>query len=256
MPAPALLAVVPVAVLVAAHLLATRLRGLAGRNEDAVVSAAGGISVAYVFLHLLPEVAAGARVVGESVEELVAHVPLQELVVFLVALAGFTLFYVAERYAARRGSARHGGDGASSSAFAVHVAAFALYNVAVAYTLPERVGADPVSAAVFTLAVAVHVLVVDRGLAEHHPRRYGHVGRFVLAGALLLGWALAAVAAPTSSLTVSLMTAVVAGSVLLTVFQEELPQARESRTRPFLVGLGANAVLLLALAMLEPAAGA
>ncbi|EYR64311.1 membrane protein [Actinotalea ferrariae CF5-4] len=250
---PALMALVPVAVLVAAHLLATHLRGLAGRHEAAVVSAAGGISVAYVFLHLLPEVAAGARVVGESVEDLLVHVALQELLVFLVALAGFTVFYVAERYAAQHGSARHGGPGASSSAFGVHLAAFAAYNVAVAYTLPERVAEDPLSAAVFTLAVAVHVLVVDRGLDEHHPRRYGRVGRFVLAGALLLGWLLAAVAAPTSSLTVSLMTAVVAGSVLLTVFQEELPRARESRTWPFLAGLGGNALLLLALAVLEPA---
>ncbi|MBC7292193.1 MAG: hypothetical protein H5T83_12775 [Actinotalea sp.] len=255
MPGPALLAALPVGVLVAAHLLATHLRGLAGRHEGAVVSAAGGISVAYVFLHLLPEVAAGASVVGESVEDLVAHVPLQEVLVFLVALAGFTVFYAAERYAARRGSARHGGAGASSAAFAVHLAAFAVYNVAVAYTLPERVEQDRLSAAVFTLAVAVHVLVVDRGLAEHHPRRYGHVGRFVLVGALLLGWLLAGLAAPTSSLTVSLMTAVVAGSVLLTVFQEELPRAKDTRMWPFLAGLAANAALLLALTLLQPESG-
>ena len=68
MPGHALLAALPVAVLVAAHLLAGRLRGLAGRHERAVVSVAGGISVAYVFLHLLPEVAAappgGGRVPG------------------------------------------------------------------------------------------------------------------------------------------------------------------------------------------------
>jgi hypothetical protein len=252
MPGHALLAGLPVLALVAAHLLATHLRGLVGRHERAVVSAAGGISVAYVFLHLLPEVAAGASVVGESVDDLVAHVPLQELLVFLVALSGFTLFYTAERFAAREGSPRHGGAEASSSAFAVHLTAFAVYNVAVAYTLPERVEEDPLSAAVFTVAVAVHVLVVDRGLAEHHPRRYGRVGRFVLAGALLLGWAAAGLAAPTSSLTVSLMTALVAGSVLLTVFQEELPRAGDSRMWPFLAGLGANTALLLALVLLEP----
>ena len=252
MPGHALLAALPVAVLVAAHLLAGRLRGLAGRHERAVVSVAGGISVAYVFLHLLPEVAAGARVVGESVEDLVAHVPMQEVLVFLVALAGFTTFYVAERFAAGTPAPRHGGAGTSSSAFAVHVGAFALYNVAVAYTLPERVAEDPRSAAVFTLAVAVHVLVVDRGMAEHHEERYRRTGRFVLAGSLLLGWVAAGVAAPTSSLTVSLMTAVVAGSVLLTVFQEELPRAGESRMWPFLAGVVANTALLLALVLLEP----
>ena len=255
MPGHAAAAALPVALLALAHLLATRLRGLAGRHERSAVSAAGGVAVAYVFLHLLPEVAAGASVVGGSVEDLVAHVPLQELVVFLVALAGFTVFYVAERYAVRRGSGRHGGDGASSSAFAVHLAAFAGYNVAVAYTLPGRVDDDPVGAGVFTLAVVVHVLVVDRGLAEHHPVRYGHVGRFVLVAALATGWLLAGLAAPTSALSVSLMTAVVAGSVLLTVFQEELPRASDTRTWPFLAGLGANSALLLVLTLLQPHEG-
>ncbi|MDT0166682.1 hypothetical protein Q9R32_14080 [Actinotalea sp. AC32] len=252
MPSSAVAALLPTLLLAAVHLGATSVRALVGGHERAVVSAAGGISVAYVFLHLLPEVAAGAGLLGESLEGLVAHVPLREIAVFVVALAGFTVFYLAERYAAHRGSSRHGGSAdTSTSAFVVHLGAFAVYNVAVAYTLPERVGSDAVGAAVFTAAIAVHVLVVDRGLAERYPRRYGHVGRFVLAGALLLGWVAAGVAAPTSSLTVALMTAVVAGSVLLTVFQEELPEAGRSRVGPFLVGLGGYAVLLVVLAALD-----
>lgn len=244
-------ALLPVLLLAAVHLGATRVRELVGGHERAVVSAAGGISVAYVFLHLLPEVAAGAGVVGESLSSLVAHVPLREIAVFVVALGGFTVFYLAERFAARH-SGPGGREVGTSAPFAVHLGAFAVYNVAVAYTLPERVASDVVGAAVFTVAIAVHVVVVDRGLAERYPRRYGHVGRFVLAGALLVGWLAAAVAAPTSSLTVSLMTAVVAGSVLLTVFQEELPQAGRSRVGPFLGGLGLYALLLVALALLEP----
>jgi small-conductance mechanosensitive channel len=254
-PAHALGALVPVLALAVVHLLATHLRGGVGRHELAVVSAAGGISVAYVFLHLLPEVAAGAAVVGESLDGLVAPVPMQEVGVFVVALLGFTVFYLAERFAEHRGSARHGGDpddATSRAAFVVHLVAFALYNVAVAYTLPERVANDVVGATVFTVAIAVHVLVVDRGLAEHYPRRYGHVGRFVLAGALVVGWLVAGLAAPTSALTVSLMTAVVAGSVLLTVFQEELPRAGRSRLGPFLGGLLGYSVLLVLLTLVDP----
>ncbi|WP_250447968.1 hypothetical protein [Actinotalea sp. C106] len=254
LPSHALVALVPVLLLVVVHLMASRVRDAVGRHQQAVVSVAGGISVTYVFLHLLPEVAAGAAVVGATLDGLVAPVPLQEIAVFVVALAGFTTFYLAERFAARTGSPRHGpGDGAgeaSSAAFAVHVGAFGLYNIAVAYTLPERLAEDAVSATVFTVAIAVHVLVVDRGLAEHYPHRYRRVGRFVLAGALLVGWGAAGIAAPTSSLTVSLMTALVSGSVLLTVFQEELPQAGRSRVGPFLAGVVGYAVLLVLVAVL------
>jgi hypothetical protein len=253
-PAGALGAVVPVLVLAAVHLLATHVRGWVGRHESAVVSAAGGASVAYVFLHLLPEVAAGAAVAGDELDGLVRPVPLTELAVFVVALAGFTAFYLAERYAERRGSARHhGGDGqASREAFAVHLVAFATYNVAVAYTLPTRVADDALGAAVFTVAIGVHVLVVDRGLVAHYPGRYGHVGRFVLAGALAAGWAAAVLAGPTSALAVSLTTAAVAGAVLLTVFQEELPRAGRSRVGPFLAGLTVYAAVLVVLTVVAP----
>lgn len=123
--------------------------------------------------------------------------------------------------------------------------------MAVAYTLPERLADDAVSAALFTVAIGVHILVVDRGLSAHYPHRYRVAGRFLLAGAIVVGWAAAAVAAPTSALTVSLMTAVVAGSVLLTVFQEELPHAGESRLGAFLAGLGGYSALLVVMAAVE-----
>lgn len=247
-----LAALVPTAALAVVHLVASRVRAAVGQHESAVVSAAGGISVAYVFLHLLPEMAGGASVLGASLEGVIAPVPLQELAVFVVALVGFVGFYLAERFAARAGSPRHGaGTESSGAAFGVHVAAFALYNAAVAYTLPERVAEGGVGVTVFTVAIAVHVLVVDRGLAEHHPRRYRRTGRFVLVGGLVAGWGAAGAAAPTSPVTVSVMTALVAGSVLLTVFAEELPHAGRSRLGWFLGGLATYAVLLAVLTLVE-----
>ncbi|WNB85411.1 hypothetical protein [Cellulomonas sp. ATA003] len=130
-----------------------------------------------------------------------------------------------------------------------------VYNAAIALTLPERVAADRLGAAVFTVAIAVHVLVVDRGLAEHYPRRYRHRGRYLLAGALLAGWAVGAVAAPVDAVVVHVTTALVAGSVLLTVFQEELPRAGRSRVWPFMGGLTGYSAVLVVLALTQPASG-
>lgn len=258
-----LVALVPVAVLVAVHLSAERVRRASGRAEAAVVSVAGGVSVAYVFLHLLPEVAAGAGPIGTRVPETIQVTLPDEVVAFAVALAGFTVFYGLERWAESSGSPRQHDGGAavnddraggrpSAATFGVHLGAFAAYNVGVAYTLAPRVADEVLGAALFTIAIAVHVLVVDRGLSAHYPGRFHRVGRFLLSGALLLGWAWSALSPEVSVLAVSLLTAAVAGTVLLTVFKEELPSARRSRFGWFALGLVVYSAVLITLATVTP----
>lgn len=250
---PAVAALVPTALLIAVHLYADRIRRAFAIPEEAVVSAAGGISVSYIFLHLLPEVAAGREPLGARLEDLTRPTPLHELAVFVVALLGFTVFYGLERLAARSGSPRdRGGDQEpQAAAFGAHVAAFAVYNMAIAYTLGTRIDSDVIGAALFTVAIGVHILVVDRGMAEHYPRRFRRWGRFVLCGALAVGWAVALVL-PTSATVVGVLMAGVAGTVLLTVLKEELPTARASRFGWFLGGLVVYSVLLIGLILLAP----
>lgn len=78
-------------VLAAVHLLAPRIRTLPGVPERALGSFAGGLAVAYVFLHLLPELAAGQQEVGKLLEDVVEPTPLQESGIFLIAVTGFAL---------------------------------------------------------------------------------------------------------------------------------------------------------------------
>jgi hypothetical protein len=58
-----------------------------------------------------------------------------------------------------------------------------------------------------------------------------------LAGALLGGWLIATLFAPTSTLVVALLTALLGGSVLLNVFKEEIPSSGRSSFPWFLTGL-------------------
>lgn len=73
----------------------------------------------------------------------------------------------------------------------------------------------------------------------------------ILAGALLLGWLLAPLFAPTQTLVVTLMTALLGGSILLNVFKEELPEARRSSFTWFLVGSCFYAGLLVLITALS-----
>lgn len=230
------------------HLAAPHIRGLPGVPERATGSFAGGLAVAYVFLHLLPEIASGNQAVGEALSDVVQPTPLLELAIFLVALVGFTVFFGLERLATRRTA----GDGEPPVAvYRLHLASFFLYNGLITYTMALRLRTGIAFALLFTVAMGLHFVLTDRGLEERYPRRFAAGGRYALAAALLTGWALSAVLAPTSSVVVALLTALLGGSVLLNVFKEELPSGGRSSFGWFLAGLLLYAALLGLVTLLE-----
>jgi hypothetical protein len=225
------------------HLLAPRLRRLPGIPEAATASFAGGISVAYVFLHLLPALAEGNEGVTEALRARLEASPLLDLAIFLVALLGFVVFYGLERLATR--SRDPGGD-PPAGVYALHLGSFAVYNALITYTMPLRLQTGIVFAILFSVAMGLHFVLTDRGLEENYPRRFRANGRYLLTAALIVGWLLVAIIAPTNVLVVSLLTAFLGGSVLLNVFKEEIPTDRNSRFGWFVVGVAGYAILLAA----------
>lgn len=246
-------------VLAGLHLAAPHIRKLPFVPERYMGSFAGGLAVAYVFLHLLPEIAAGNEAIGEALSDVLDPTPLLELAIFLVALAGFTAFYGLERLAVAYGSrdqdagSHHGrgGTGGSAGVYWLHLASFMVYNVLITYTMVLRVRTGLLFAVLFTVAMGLHFVLTDRGLTEHYPHRFATNGRILLAGALVAGWVLAAVFAPTSTLLVALMTALLGGSVLLNVFKEEIPTNRGSSFAWFTIGLVLYSVLLAVITGIE-----
>src|SRR3954471_12817209 len=89
-------------VLAALHLAAPHIRRLPLVPERATGSFAGGLAVAYVFLHLVPEIAEGNEAIGAALSDVVEPTPLVDLGIFLVALAGFAAFYGLQRLADRQ----------------------------------------------------------------------------------------------------------------------------------------------------------
>ncbi|GER23972.1 hypothetical protein NCCP1664_24670 [Zafaria cholistanensis] len=249
------IAAVPALVLTGLHLAAPRIRSLPLVPEHYLGSFAGGLAVAYVFLHLLPEIAAGNEAIGEALTDILEPTPLLELAIFFVALAGFTVFYGLERLAAAHGErdrpagGRPNGDApvdASGPAgvYWLHLGSFMVYNGLITYTMALRVRTGLLFALLFTVAMGLHFVLTDRSLQEHYPRRFGRHGRVLLAASLIVGWALSVAFAPTSTLLVALLTALLGGSVLLNVFKEEVPTNRTSSFGWFAVGLVLYSLLL------------
>lgn len=81
------------------HLYAGKLRFLEGTPRSIWLSVAGGVSVAYVFVHLLPEVSEVQEVLTEALGSALGFL---ENHGYLVALVGLVVFYGLERAAGRR----------------------------------------------------------------------------------------------------------------------------------------------------------
>lgn len=265
------------AALVALHLAAPHIRRLPFVPESATGSFAGGLAVAYVFLHLLPEVAEGNEAIGEALSDVVEMTPLLDLAIFVVALLGFVAFFSLQRLADRSGAVRRSdpqtaavaaraGEGSTrgepapaegaarqtpAAVYWLHLGSFLLYNALITYTMPLRARTGLAFAILFTVAMGLHFILTDRELEERYADRFGRQGRLLLAGALVLGWLVAALVAPTSALLVALLTALLAGSILLNVFKDEIPPNGRTSFPWFLAGLTVYAVLLTVITALS-----
>lgn len=234
------MAAVAALVLALIHLHAGKLRSLEGIPRSRWLSLAGGVSVSYVFLHLLPELARGQEALRQEGGMLAGILEQQT---YLVSLFGLTVFYGLERLAR---SDRRREDQAEMAVFRIHVGSFALYNALVGYLLLHLERETPRELILFAVAIALHFVVNDSALRDHHGERYQRVGRWLLAAAVLVGAALG-FAGEISQAAVALITAFLGGGIILNVLKEELPDERESRIGSFALGAALYAVLLLAL---------
>lgn len=224
------------------HLGAGKVRSLRGIPRSRWLSLAGGISVSYVFVHLLPELQEGQAAVEET-----GRLPWLERHVWLLALGGLAVFYGLEHLALssrRRRQEEAGEDATGPAALWISIVAFGLYNSLIGYLLLHREERGVVALATFAFAMAVHFVVTDFSLQDHHKQGYAAFGRWVVSLALLAGWAVGLVL-ELSPAAFAVPLAFLGGGVILNVLKEELPTERRSRFLPFLAGASAYAALLL-----------
>ena len=233
---------IAVLALSAVHLFSGSLRFLDTVPRSRWLSFAGGVAVALVFLEILPELAASQQTVGRAL----GPGAFLEKHVYIVAVLGLALFYGMDRMvkASRarqrtRGAADHTSDGV----FWLSMAVVGTKNLTVGYLIarePRSLG----SLALFTLALALEFTVGDRGMHADHKAKYDRIGRWVLVIVLFVGWA-AGYVGVVPDVGVAILSAFLAGMIVLNVFKEELPEERQSRFSAFLLGLAVYGALLL-----------
>lgn len=200
--------------------------------------------MAYIFLHLFPELSEGQRALEESLEA-VAFI---ENHVYLMALVGLAFFYGLERFVvnSKEKAEQQGNDKKASGLFWIHIGSFAIYNALIGYLLFQREEGPIETLMLFSIAMALHFIVNDFGLQEHHHESYRKVGRWVLVIAIVVGWAVGYIIV-VSEAAVAMVMAFIGGGVVLNVLKEELPEQRKSRYWAFILGAFLYAILLLSL---------
>lgn len=226
-----------------AHLLAGGLGVLDEVPQRAWFSAAGGISVAYVFVHLLPELAA----VQEEVRERAQILPYLEAHAYLLALVGLATFYGLERTARRSRQRRRVQDASDVTSDRVgwlNIVSYGIYNAIIGYLLRDQLESGALALVLFSCAMAVHFLVNDRGLSQHHGDLYKRRGRWIVASAVVAGWGLSLITVVDEAI-IGLLVAFLSGGIILNALKEELPEERRSNFGAFCAGVASYAALLL-----------
>jgi len=152
-------------------------------------------------------------------------------------MAGRTAFYGLERLAkTSRGQSREGTDAIfGAPLFWVHIASFSLYYLLIGSLLVHREEPRIASLLLYFFAMATHLLALEVGLRRDRKRRYDRSGRWIIAAAVMVGWALGGMTR-LSDLAVGLLFAFLKAGIALNVLKEELPEERESRFLPFMAG--------------------
>ncbi len=149
-------------------------RGVTGRfwSRRRWISAAAGVSVAYVFVDVLPELAEQNKVITAAAGSAVMFA---EQRIYMLALLSFVILYGLQHMVlgsreARRNAVEEGRG--RDRVYWLHLAGFALYSALIGYLLVERADRGVAALVVYTLAMAIHFLIVNHTLSKEHGSAY------------------------------------------------------------------------------------
>jgi hypothetical protein len=228
----------------AVYIVAGRLHVLQTQFPRRWLSLAAGVSVTYVFVDILPELGARHREFVKAAGQGPLFFAEQRL--YLAALLGFLFFYGLEHlvFGPRGRGAPSEGAETTRAAFHLHIGGYALYSWLIGYLLMSRAIRGWVSLGLYAAAMTLHLAVVGNALVREHGRAFHRRGRWLLGAGVLAGWLTSAIA-PVAEVVVSRLFAFVAGGVVMTSMNEELPHEREGRFWWFVLGSTGYAIVLL-----------
>lgn len=226
------------------HIFTNYIKFLDRKPKDRLMSFVSGGSIAYVFLHLVPElthyqeVAEGAQL-PVWMEDL-------DYVTYLATLAGIVFFYGINQLnekSQEKNEREKNITRPSRPVFALEIFGFSLYNILIGYLLIDLSGENAPDYLIYFIVFSFHFIANNRVLHLTHEDLYTNIGRWVLAFSVLTGW-LIYYLTDTTELNIAFFSAFLTGGVILNILNDELPAEKNSSFPSFVAGLAFITVLL------------
>lgn len=204
-------------------------------RRRSVLSFSAGASVAYIFVHLTPELGQAREVFMRETQHL--ELPFSWYGVNLATMLGFVFFYGLEQYVKSFDTepSDAGEKHRESRGFRIHVGIFCIYAWLVSYLLVNSLEQGAVPVGFYAIAMGLHFLTVSNGLRREYTALYDRIGSWLLAVCTLGGWA-AGMLTELSRPVTAVLLGLVSGGVIVNTLIEELPREKESRFVPFVTG--------------------
>ena len=198
----------------AAHVISPRVFGLR-KHRELQAAFGGGLSVAYVFLHLIPSLDGFNDVVGPRI--------------YFIALLGFVVFYGLDVFFQPPNHTH-------PTKYHAYLAVFFLYDGLMVFTLGLKLPPTPILTLVFAVSLALDVLDTDLELQQEYGARFVKSGRWVLLTGVAGGYAASLFRRP-DPLVVDILTAALAGFMMFHTAKGVFPVSRDNKFREFLAGI-------------------
>ena len=241
-PSDAVDALVAAVILALAHVAVTQLRRISGRTRDSLLMGGAGISLSYVLLYILPQLASKQDLMLASTKPgLLGFI---EHHAYAMALLGLVIYLGIAQFSAGGAELRTTGSVLRyRAALIATVAFYASYSILVGYIMVHGLNVEVIAMVLFTIAMATYFMVSDYGLRRKWPDAYDRAIRWVLAASVLFGWALG-VGTEISDRAKVLWFSFLAGVVLIDTIREKLPRDAKGSFWAFLAGVVGFSVLV------------
>jgi nitrogen fixation-related uncharacterized protein len=224
-------------VLAAVHLLSGR--GSRTGVGGGFLSFAGGVALAYVFMHILPDIAEHQAQILALIER--RRLPLFRVQLYFIAMAGLIFFYVLHAVALRHDETAGGREGA----FRYDMTAACCVSFLVGYIFAHHTAA-PLPVLLATVAFGAHFWTMDRPLLEQYGDLYREKGSIFLAVLLPASWVFGRLVSFPPFIAVAAF-AFVAGGIIIYALRSELPEETSGDLTALCFGAALFSVLILAI---------
>jgi hypothetical protein len=212
-------------------------------DRRGLVSFAAGMSAAYVFVHMMPELQEARELLLESMSESIPR-PYEGISIYFLALIGFLCFY--GLHALRSHAAGDGERERDAGSETMHIAGMATYAGLMSYLLVRSTDGLVATTVLYTIAFGAHFLALRHSLLEESGESFQRTGRWVMAASCVVGW-LVGVVLPLPAYLLALLIAFISGGVIMTSAVTELAEGKDGRFLPFMAGSLIYGLLLVPL---------